>query len=438
MRRPKFNSLRKFEVLEDRRMMAGISYDSNTDTITINGDGYDDVAEVRFEDEHVYIELIAKEGDGGSGDHEFEQEISDVSKIIFNGSVGKDILTVSVDDLDSGITLNYVLLEFHGGENEDQLINELQGGVRTLAFGDGGNDILQGGRYDDILEGGAGNDDLHGGAGNDKYVFSGTALGTDSILNEGANVGSDTLDLTNFGHPVFVDLAEVYNASSIQYAITESFIPEANSNLKLKLSDNTAIENVIGTAYQDFINGNSRPNFLSGRGGHDNITGAGGNDTLDGGAGSDSYHFAGSNLGTDSIIERANTDNDTLDFSGMLAGVTVDLTKFGTNYAVNSADLTLRLANDTAIENVYGSNYNDHFIGNSRDNGLWGLGGNDLITGGAGYDYVDGGDGDDRLVTDALDTVYGGLGKDRFDGFYEGTPNLLNPRPGRYMDWKVA
>jgi len=446
MRRPKFKSLRKFEVLEDRWMMAGdISYSSSNHILTINGAGYDDVAQVRFEGSRVYVDLIAGESGGGTDHHDFDKKISDVSKIVFNGLAGNDTLTVVNNQLNSGVTLDNVQLEFHGDNGDDHLFSPLQGGVRTVAFGGFGNDTLQGSRYDDILEGGSGDDDLSGGSGNDKYVFSGIIpLGDDAILNEAANVGSDTLDFTNFGQSVWVVLPNVYNPNNPEYAVTtKSYTAPADSNLKVRLYDNTAIENVIGTAYNDYVRGNSRPNYISGRGGEDVIFGAGGDDTLDGGTGSDTYvfnddEFLGSNLGTDSIVERANADSDTLDFACMSYGLTVDLTKFGTNYAVNTANLKLRLANDTAIENVVGSYYNDKIIGNSRDNGIMGIAGNDVITGGAGTDCLQGGEGDDKLYTDALDQVYGGMGKDWFDEYYEATPQLTNPRPGRYMDWKVA
>ena len=46
MRRHRFKSLRNFEILEDRRMMTGdISYNSSNHILTINGAGYDDVAQ---------------------------------------------------------------------------------------------------------------------------------------------------------------------------------------------------------------------------------------------------------------------------------------------------------------------------------------------------------------------------------------------------------
>ena len=54
------------------------------------------------------------------------------------------------------------------------MLGSMHDGVKTIAFGDAGNDILVGSKYDDVFEGGTGDDDMPGGGGNDKYVFSGT------------------------------------------------------------------------------------------------------------------------------------------------------------------------------------------------------------------------------------------------------------------------
>jgi Ca2+-binding RTX toxin-like protein len=103
----------------------------------------------------------------------------------------------------------------------------------------------------------------------------------------------------------------------------------------------------------------------------------------------------------------------------MESGVTVDLSKAGPDFAVDSADLRLRLANDTAIESVFGSRFGDTITGNSRNNNLRGLDGNDTIRGGVGVDTLNGGADDDILLSDALDeAVFGGTGRDRFDNFF--------------------
>jgi Ca2+-binding RTX toxin-like protein len=295
-------------------------------------------------------------------------------------------------------------------------------------YGGGGNDKLYGREGADRLIGFTGINELYGEGGNDTYVFSDHPQLSTNSISEVANADIDTLDFSNFHYAgVNVNLSVV----SPQYAVN-------SPNLWLTLSNPTAIENVIGSDYADSIIGNTRPNHLQGLGMNDWIVGAEGNDTLDGGAGNDTYAFGGNtNLGTDRIEEAADVDTDTLNFSFMSHGLTVDLRKFGrANYAVDSATLKLELARDMAIENVIGTGYADKIFGNGRDNGLYGRGGNDTIQGLKGADYLDGGADNDQLWTDALDEVYGGTGRDWFDEYYE---NFFqsNPKPGRYMDWYV-
>ena len=119
MRRNKFKT-RKFENLEDRRMMAGdISFANGI--LTITGDSLDDVAVVRFEEDEVHVDLDVEESDGGTDGHSQTEDIADVTRIVFNGFAGDDRLTVFVDQLDQGVTVNDVVLEFNGEGNNDEL-----------------------------------------------------------------------------------------------------------------------------------------------------------------------------------------------------------------------------------------------------------------------------------------------------------------------------
>ena len=161
MRRRKTNKLRKFELLEDRRMKAG-DIDFDNGVLTITGAGYNDVAEIRFEGDKVNVDLYAGDSEGDTDHHDSDKDIEDVTRIIFNGFAGDDTVNVVVDSLDSGVTLDNIRLEFHGGENNDTL-TQTGGGVYTVANGDGGNDFLQGSRFNDLIEGGADDDIMDGG-----------------------------------------------------------------------------------------------------------------------------------------------------------------------------------------------------------------------------------------------------------------------------------
>src|SRR4029078_2152161 len=108
-------------------------------------------------------------GESGGGTEPVEnrnEDIEDVTRIIFNGFAGADTVNVELQSLDSDETLDNITLEFHGGENADRL-TQSGGGIRTVANGDAGYNELQGSQYNDTLNGGADTDILEGGAGDD-------------------------------------------------------------------------------------------------------------------------------------------------------------------------------------------------------------------------------------------------------------------------------
>jgi Ca2+-binding RTX toxin-like protein len=459
MRRDKFNLLRKFEKLEDRRMMAAdISLDNgvlsvegtdNADYISIEFDPNDDDKLVVTINDPVTSEELLRVDD---------IDADDVDEIVVHALNGFDIV-VNVTDIDSTLY----------GE-----------GDKNWLFGGSGDDKLFGGEGRDMLYGGQGDDELTGGAGGDEYILSGTGLwvGGDSYNFSGTQLGSDVV----FENADVDDDRLLFGEFAVNLNLSLTTEQVVNpDHLRLRLSSATGIEDVRGSNYGDTIRGNSRDNILTGgfdgvdtlfgeagkdtllggpendtlwggseddtlsgdsgndhlygETGLDTLNGGGNDDTLEGGAGNDTYVFAGNTLGTDEIIEAANADTDTLDFSGMPHGVTIDLTKVGTNYAVNSPNFKLKLSSNTGIEDVRGSEYNDKITGNGRNNRLYGRGGNDEIRGGFGADTLDGGANDDILWTDALDQVYGGTGHDTFDGYDEST-FAFNPRPWSYKDWR--
>jgi Ca2+-binding RTX toxin-like protein len=146
---------------------------------------------------------------------------------------------------------------------------------------------------------------------------------------------------------------------------------------------------VYGTDESDFIDVSRFPWFdrdgatdgddwIFGGGGDDFMDGGDGNDLLQGGEGAD-YLFGGGDI-------------DTAIYSDSPYGVYVDL-QAGKGHGGTAEGDQL-----TLIENVTGSWWGDHLIGNSNDNALSGLGGNDDLEGGAGADTLDGGWGVDRAI----------------------------------------
>ena len=162
---------------------------------------------------------------------------------------------------------------------------------------------------------------------------------------------------------------------------------------------------VNGTNFSETLNASDGVtngfDVIYGYGGNDSIYGLGGNDALTGGLGAD-YLNGGSG------IDWAYYDDST-------TGVTVSLASgTGANGTAHGDQLV-------SIESLYGSNYDDLFVGNSGSNTLRGVFGNDVLKGGGGDDVLDGGNGNDSLNGgDGADILAGGSGIDTAS--YDGSP----------------
>lgn len=162
----------------------------------------------------------------------------------------------------------------------------LYGGNDT-ATGAGGNDVLDGGTGNDNLSGDAGNDKLFGGDGNDT-LNGGT--GNDYFVG---GAGSDKMD----------GGADI---DTVDYSASETM--GAHVNMKDNVYGGAAagdsisnMENVIGTKFDDYIQGTSANNKIIGGEGNDTIYGNGGIDFLDGGDGND-FISASGNTGGSTIL----------------------------------------------------------------------------------------------------------------------------------------
>ena len=254
-------------------------------------------------------------------------------------------------------------------------IDGLQGGTGAdTLMGDVGGNLLLGGTGNDRLEGRAGDDTLLGGDGKD-------------LLLGGA--GADRLD-GGAGYDIasYVGSAEGVVLDMLAPATTPG---DAAGDVLV------AIEEVIGSAFGDWIAGDAGANVLRGELGSDLLVGRSGNDSLYGGVGDDT--LAGG-AGLDRLDGGAGRDRAS--YAESLTGVRADLTspKVNTNDARGDVYVL--------IEDLEGSDFADVLSGNSAANLLAGRGGNDLLQGRAGNDTLLGGDGQDTLV--------GGTGADRLDG----------------------
>lgn len=223
----------------------------------------------------------------------------------------------------------------------DETANTLNGTSGSeILIGDAGNDTLLGGDGNDILIGGEGADVLDGGAGIDtaSYALARSGLWI-KLHNEAGRTG------------------------------------EAAGDTLLN------IENLVGSTYDDTINGNDSDNVIHGMDGDDNIYGHDGNDTI--------YLGHGDDVGT------GGNGRD------IINGGSGDDNIFGGKH------------NDR----LYGDNGNDRLFGDIGKDTLYGGNGDDLMRGGGWKDTLYGEDGNDTLYGDAgHDTLYGGAGNDFLQG----------------------
>ena len=167
-----------------------------------------------------------------------------------------------------------------------------------------------------------------------------------------------------------------------------------------------SIENVTGSAHDDFLVGNGFDNVLRGLQDNDNLKGGGGDDRLEGGSGNDMLKGGG---GEDTL----NGDGgiDTVAYNESDEGVSVSLSVGLGDGGHDEIDEL------NSIENVIGSDHGDQLYGNGYANVLRGLKGNDELVGGDGSDTLLGEDNNDELFGQTgADTLSGGNGQDILDG----------------------
>jgi Ca2+-binding RTX toxin-like protein len=193
--------------------------------------------------------------------------------------------------------------------------------------GFGGNDSLAGLGGADTLDGGVGADTMAGGAGDDLYIVNSSA----DLVIEAAGEGVDTIRVAgSLALPEEVEVLEITgtgNFSGTGNAADNRIVGNAGNNLlaglggadlldggagldtasylasaggvAVSLASGTGtggdaegdtlhgIENLIGSALADTLEGDGHANRLEGRSGNDWLDGGAGADTLIGGAGAD-------------------------------------------------------------------------------------------------------------------------------------------------------
>ena len=318
---------------------------AGADTLT-GGAGFDS-ADYSGSGAAVTVDLVA--GTGAGGDAEGDR-LQGIERLI--GSRFDDALTG--DAFDNVLSGGGGADRLTGGTGIDTADYAASGaGVTALLGGTGsggdaqgdvlaGIENLVGSRFGDVLVGDGAANALSGGAGDDRLVGKGGADRLDG------GVGSDAADFSGSAGAVTADLTA----------------GTASGGAVL-----VAIEDLIGSAFDDVLNGDA------------------GNNRLTGGVGADLLN------GRDGF--------DTVDYSGSATAVQVDLAfsvQAGTGEAAGD-----RL---TGIEAIAGSAFADTLAGTAAGEALYGGGGADRLDGRDGNDLLEGGGGADTLIGgDGLDAV---------------------------------
>lgn len=278
------------EALENRDLMSagnflptGVWFDAPTGTLSIVGSDNADQAMVTVYPTfkiHATLSHLGPPAQPGNAnsrpviqDGDLILDDSVVKKIQFFGQKGDDTFSDATD----------IPCTAYGGEGNDKLV------------GGNDNDHLDGGNGDDTLEGNQGDDVLIGGRGNDTFIFAGSFLDMDKVVEAGS-LDRDTLDFSKLGQPYLrndgfqSDLNVPGSPVVLDLAATtpqDLFSGTPYGYAGITLTTGTGIEDVIGTAFDDVIRGNSRSNKIEGGDGNDKIYGFGGDDALFGGYGND-------------------------------------------------------------------------------------------------------------------------------------------------------
>ena len=353
-----------------------------------------------YDEDGIYI--------GTEGPDYFDGNGTDVNIAYGNG--GDDVLVGgrNYDELYGGDGNDDV----DGGDFDDQVYgdagNDLVSGGAGLdsVYGGAGDDYVSGGRGDDSVLGEDGNDTVSGDDGNDS--LSGGA--GDDILYGGPGRdslnGGDGFDLVGFN---VIGFSGAVPTRGVVLDLAANTVSDDGFGLNETIA---LIEGVVsGTRFADSYAGSDGHNYfyaetgdtVLARGGDDNVSLGNVAASLDGGDGYDTVDgFADRSSSYPSLAGTVRTAGVEVNLQ---AHTMVDLS-FGTSGTILN------------FEAVHGSSFDDMLTGDARANALYGEGGNDVLRGLDGGDLLDGGAGDDLLRGGAgIDSYIGGDGVDRVSFF---------------------
>lgn len=281
------------------------------------------------------------------------------------------------------------------GTNAREALVGLDGNDTLTATG--GDDVVDGGSGDDFAYGGSGNDVLFGGDGDDHH-YDGT--GDDTVLagdgDDSAWVyqGNDSLD----GGAGVDDWLRYQTSAATDGGATVNLATGYSNGIGFGKDTVSGFEHVTGTNdHGDTLIGSGEGNKLHGYGGDDYLAGGMGDDFLYDGDGND---HVDAGLGDDNVYAYAGSDI-------LIGGLGQDTLRYNTHDGAVDANLTTGRVNGGALGIDSVSSF-EYFIGSSYA---------DTVTGTAGDETIDGGTGNDVLLSrEGADRIYGSGGDDLIDG----------------------
>ncbi|WP_179958319.1 calcium-binding protein [Chitinimonas arctica] len=268
--------------------------------------------------------------------------------------------------------------------------------------------FADGGEGKDFVEGGNGADSLMGNIGQDTVVGNG---GDDQLYGDAGEdclVGDDGNDTLDGGDDSDT-LVGVVGDDLLSGGGGNDYLYGGSFDERFSGSDD---DRLYGGEGNDTLDGNGGSDQLFGDEGNDLVveSGAGAladRNLLDGGDGNDTV-WAGT--GNNNLF--GGNGNDVL----LVGSATLALELIGDNY-LDGGDGEDKLQGAKGNDTLAGGEGLDSVRGGAGEDQLFGEGGNDLLTGEEGKDTLTGGEGSDSLNGgDGDDTLDGGEGDDRLDG----------------------
>jgi Ca2+-binding RTX toxin-like protein len=223
--------------------------------------------------------------------------LSESANIVFDLPWGTDVASAT-------LSATTPLSKIEGGDQADLLRGT---DADDYLFGAGGADRLEGGSGGDLLDGGAGPDKLIGAAGTDtaSYAFANSGMTAD-LANVAANTGDAAGDtysqMESLAGSAFNDVLRGNSGSNT--------ISAGRGDDQVWGMD--GIDTLHGDVGNDILDGGLKNDILNGDAGNDWLYGSTGYDRLTGGLGADAFVFVGPAEQTDTIVDFARFEGDTI------------------------------------------------------------------------------------------------------------------------------